>query len=368
MSNALPPGACIGIMGGGQLGRMLAMAAAQLGFKTHIYTDVPGPACDVATTSTIGAYNELERVSTFAKTVDVITYEFENVPVAAAKEAQKSVPVRPNGKTLEISQDRRLEKQFIRSLGLPVAAFATVQSAKDLTTAFDTITPPAILKTARLGYDGKGQVRINEPIDTANAGAIMDEVDNAPCVIERRVAFLIEISVLMVRGLDGRMQFYDCPVNTHRDGILDTSKVPSNLPEEISLRARDIAAEIASFLDYVGVLAVEMFYLGPEEAAEPLIVNEFAPRVHNSGHWTLDACAFSQFENHIRAVAGWPLGTIHRHSDAQMTNLIGEDVDNWCDLAREPDTCVHIYGKPETRKGRKMGHVTRLSPRKYEKT
>ncbi len=359
--SALPPRACIGILGGGQLGRMLATAAAQLGFKTHVYSDVFGPACQVTNTSTIAHYEDLESIATFAKAVDVVTYEFENVPVKAALEAQNFTPVRPSVKALEVAQDRQTEKQFIRSLGLPVAPYTTVENPSELLEGQNTLTLPAILKTARLGYDGKGQVPIDQAVDEQKAKAILEDVENAPCVLEQRIDFLFEVSVLIVRGLDGQVSTYDCPLNMHRNGILDTSIVPSKLPKAVQQHGFEIARTIAEALDYVGVLAVEMFYLG-EGNVETLMVNEIAPRVHNSGHWTLDACAFSQFENHIRAVAGWPLGSTHRHSDAKMTNLIGQDVDAWRELASEPNCCVHIYGKPETRKGRKMGHVTRLAP------
>jgi 5-(carboxyamino)imidazole ribonucleotide synthase len=359
VAKALPPGSTIGILGGGQLGRMLAMAAARLGLKCHIYSDVPGPAFDVVAHSTIGPFEDTSRIAEFARGVDVVTYEFENVPLAAAAAAGQAAPVRPGPKALAVAQDRLEEKRFVSSLGIPVAPFASIERVEDLNAAAQAIGGAAILKTRRLGYDGKGQVRIRA---AGELPAAFDAIRGAPAVLEGFVAFEYEVSVLAVRSLDGEIRYYDIPLNTHRDGILDTSTVPSPLPPAHAARACEIAASIATALDYVGVLAVEMFYMGAR-AAEPLVVNELAPRVHNSGHWTIDACLASQFENHIRAVAGWPLASTDRHSDAVMTNLIGHDVDAWATLAAEPATAVHLYGKPEARPGRKMGHVNRLKPR-----
>ena len=359
MRAPLPPGSTIGILGGGQLGRMLAMAAARLGLKCHIYSDASGPAFDVVAKSTVGAYNDLDAVARFASSVDVVTYEFENVPHDTAAAALRVAPVRPGAKALEVAQDRLVEKQFIAGLGLPVAPFAAVDDEASLKEATRALGLPAILKTRRLGYDGKGQVRLSSDTDSATA---LTAIGNAPAVLEGMVAFQFEVSVLCVRGLDGEVRFYDLPLNTHANGILDTSAVPSPLPPTAVARAHDIACRIAEALDYVGVLAVELFFVG-EGAAEPLVVNEIAPRVHNSGHWTIDACTVSQFENHIRAVAGWPLGPTHRHSDALMTNLIGNDVLAWKSLAAQTATGVHLYGKNDPRPGRKMGHITRLTPK-----
>jgi 5-(carboxyamino)imidazole ribonucleotide synthase len=355
---ALPPGSTIGIMGGGQLGRMLALAAAPLGLKCHIYSDVPGPAFDVAAASTVGAYEDTGKIRAFAATVDAVTYEFENVPLEAAAAAETVAPVRPGPKALAVAQDRLEEKTFIRGIGIPVAPFARVDDTPSAVEAIRAIGGHGILKTRRLGYDGKGQVRLNPGMD------IVDEFESlkrAPCVLEGLVPFAYEVSVLVVRAVTGEMRFYDIPVNTHKDGILDTSTVPAPLPVAGAARAREMAGAIAEALVYVGVLGVEMFYV--PGAAEPLVVNEIAPRVHNSGHWTMDACLVGQFENHIRAVAGWPLGPTDRHSDVTMTNLIGSDIDAWLSLAAEPDVAVHLYGKPEARPGRKMGHINRLKPR-----
>ena len=356
--SALPPGSTIGILGGGQLGRMLSLAAARLGLKCHIYSDVPGGACDVAAASTIGPFEDTARIRAFAEGVDVVTYEFENVPLAAAAAAEAVTPVRPGPKALAIAQDRLEEKTFISGLGIPVAPFAPVDSEGSFGPALDRIGETGILKTRRLGYDGKGQVRIKSASELAPA---FESLARAPSVLEGLVPFAFEVSVLVVRALSGETRFYDIPLNTHKNGILDTSTVPSPLPDAHAARARDIAGAIATALEYVGVLGVEMFYV--PNAAEPLVVNEIAPRVHNSGHWTMDACLASQFENHIRAVAGWPLGETGRHSDVTMTNLIGADVEAWQALAAEPGVALHLYGKPEARPGRKMGHVNRLRPR-----
>lgn len=356
--SALPPGSTVGILGGGQLGRMLSLAAARLGLKCHIYTDVRGPACDVAAASTTAPFEDTARVRTFAESVDVVTYEFENVPLAAAAAAEAVAPVRPGPKALQVAQDRLVEKTFIRDLGIPVAPFAAVDGPASFDAAMADIEGAGILKTRRFGYDGKGQMRVES---TADLPAAFDALASAPSILEGLVPFAFEVSVLIVRGLSGEKRFYDVPLNTHRNGILDTSTVPAPISATDAVRATELAAAIADALHYVGVLGVEMFYLGAD-AAEPFVVNEIAPRVHNSGHWTQDACFVSQFENHIRAVAGWPLGVTARHSDVTMTNLIGPDMDAWAALAAEPGAALHFYGKQDARPGRKMGHVNRLKP------
>jgi 5-(carboxyamino)imidazole ribonucleotide synthase len=357
----LPPGSTIGILGSGQLGRMLAMAAARLGLKTHVYCEASGPAFDVATEKTKAAFDDTAALAAFARTVDAVTYEFENVSVATARLLAGTVPVRPSAKALEVAQDRLAEKEFIAALSIPVAPFRPIDRGDDLRAALDHFGAPAILKTRRLGYDGKGQASLEPGGDIAAAWM---GVGAQPCVLEKRVAFACEISTLVVRGHAGELACYDSPRNAHERGILRRSVVPSGLPEADLVRAREIAGRIADALDYVGVLAVEMFHLGPDApAAERLMVNEIAPRVHNSGHWTIEACAVSQFENHMRAVAGWPLGSTERHSDAEMLNLIGKEALDWQRLAAEPGACLHLYGKREARDGRKMGHVTRLFPR-----
>jgi 5-(carboxyamino)imidazole ribonucleotide synthase len=355
----LPPGSTIGILGCGQLGRMLAMAAARLGLRTHVLCDTRGPAFDVATATTQAAFDDAAALADFARSVDVVTYEFENVRVETARLLAGSVPVWPPPIALEVAQDRLVEKRFIAGLGVPLAPFEAVDNPEALGGALARLNAPAILKSRRLGYDGKGQASLAPGGDIAAAWAA---VGANPSVLERRVAFRCEISALIVRGRDGQMACYDCPLNIHEHGILRRSVVPSGLPDADLAEARAIARRIAEALDYVGVLAVEMFHLGPDApAGARLMVNEIAPRVHNSGHWTIEACAVSQFENHIRAVAGWPLGATERHSDAEMANLIGEEADAWLALAAEPGTCLHLYGKHQARPGRKMGHVTRLT-------
>ena len=357
----LPPGSTIGILGSGQLGRMLAIAGARIGLKTHIYCEERGPAFDVAARTTRGSFADKAALSAFAATVDAVTYEFENVPIETARHLAELVPVRPGVKALEVAQDRLTEKTFIAGLRIPVAPFRQIDGPDELGAALEAFAAPAILKTRRLGYDGKGQASVRP---SGDATAAWDAVGREPAVLEKRIDFSLELSALVVRDVAGALAFYDCPVNKHEGGILRRSAVPSGLPVEDLARAQQIAATIATALDYVGVLAVEMFHAGPgAPGPERLLVNEIAPRVHNSGHWTIEACAVSQFENHMRAVAGWPLGTTERHSNAEMVNLIGKDALAWRELAAEPGACLHLYGKREARDGRKMGHVTRLSAR-----
>jgi len=362
VAEALRPGSTIGILGGGQLGRMLALAAARLGLRSHIYCpDAESPAFDVAAARSVAGYDDPRALAAFAQSVDVVTYEFENVPVAAVEQLLPSVPVRPNARALAVSQDRRHEKAYLAELGIPTAAFAPFDDRPSLDRALGAIGLPAVLKTRRLGYDGKGQAVIRWADE---AGAALEAMRGAPAILERRVRFTREISVIGVRGLDGRVATYDPVENVHRDGILATSTVPSRIADAVAEKACALATTLMTALDYVGVLGVELFVTGEGEEAE-LLVNEFAPRVHNSGHWTEDACAVSQFENHIRAIAGWPLGPTARHADAVMTNLIGAEVEGWRRLAAEPGARLHIYGKRQMRAGRKMGHVNRLAPLGY---
>jgi 5-(carboxyamino)imidazole ribonucleotide synthase len=356
----LAPGATIGILGSGQLGRMLATAAARLGFKTHVYDETSGPAFDVATRTTTGAFDDAAALATFARKVDVLTFEFENVPLAAAERLAPLVPLRPSCHALNVAQDRLIEKAFVAALGIPVAEYRRVDSAADAEAALADLAAPSILKTRRLGYDGKGQASLRPGEDV---GAVWRSIGARPAVMEKRIEFEAEISALVVRGASGALAYYDCPVNRHKGGILRRSAVPSGLPDGDLEAAQTIAAKIADALGYVGVLAVEMFYAGARAPPRArLIVNEFAPRVHNSGHWTIEACGVSQFENHIRAVAGWPLGSTARHADAEMENLIGGEALAWAELAAEPGACLHLYGKRDARAGRKMGHITRLKP------
>ncbi|MEQ8825092.1 MAG: 5-(carboxyamino)imidazole ribonucleotide synthase [Filomicrobium sp.] len=362
--NALPPGSVIGILGGGQLGRMLAMAAARLGLQVSIYSDHTGPAFDVASAHMVGDFSDLDKVRKWAETVDVITYEFENVPLDAAAAAAAVKPVRPGAQALEVAQDRLTEKTFIQNLGIPVAPFAAIDSAEDIPAALTQLGGHGILKTRRLGYDGKGQVRID---DVSQAETAFSEIGKAPAILEGLVGFDSEVSVILVRGLDKTSASYDIPLNDHENGILAKSTIPGPLNSDLEDQAAAMALKIADALDYVGVLAVEMFCSKKNENA-PLIVNEIAPRVHNSGHWTMDACAVCQFENQIRAVAGWPIGSTKRHSNATMTNLIGADAGTWHELASKSGSIVHLYGKNEARPGRKMGHVNRIFPKEVDQS
>jgi 5-(carboxyamino)imidazole ribonucleotide synthase len=356
----LPPGSSIGILGGGQLARMLAMAAGRLGLKTRIYCDEPNaPAFEVSAASTVGSYDDEAALAAFAATVAVVTCEFENVPAKALEAAERAAPVFPSAKSFAVAQDRLVEKDFIRDLGIPVAPYAAVDSLDRLRAALAEVKPPALLKTRRFGYDGKGQAPIARDSETESA---WNAVRGVPSLLEGLVRFEREVSVIVVRGQDGAMRFYDPVENVHQNGILAVSRVPAALSQTSAFEARRIAGAIADALGHVGVLCVEMFER--EGDTPPLLVNEIAPRVHNSGHWTIDACLVSQFENHVRAICGWPLGDTGRHSDAAMTNLIGSEVERWRELAAEHGTAVHVYGKQEVRPGRKMGHLTRLYPKR----
>lgn len=360
----IEPNGVIGILGGGQLGRMLALAAARLGLRTHIYTpEESSPAADVAHAVTIGGFADAEKLRAFGEVVNVVTYEFENVPAETVDilNAQQ-VPVAPGGRALAVAQDRLSEKQFVISLGARTAPFFPVDDLASLELGLKTVGRPAILKTRRLGYDGKGQTTIgaaNTDLaltwDDAKRKA-WEEIGARPSILEGFVDFAMEISVIGARGRDGSIKCYDAPQNIHEDGILRQSIVPAPTPDAAIKEALAIAARMLEALDYVGVIGVE-FFVGKSGG---VMVNEFAPRVHNSGHWTLDACAISQFEQHIRAVAGWPLGEPTRHSDCVMDNLIGDEVERWRELSREPNACIHLYGKRDAQSGRKMGHVTRL--------
>jgi len=357
LDRPLPPGSTIGILGGGQLGRMLALAAGQLGLKCHIFAPQgDNPAFQVAAAHTVAPYDDEAALARFAQAVGVVTYEFENVPAATAAFLDRLVPLAPNARTLEISQDRLTEKTFLAGLPVAVAPFAKVDSAGDLGAAIALTGSLSVLKTRRLGYDGKGQTRFAASDDPKAAFAT---IGAAPAILEGFVHFEREISVIAARGWSGEIAVYDVPENQHENHILRHSIVPARIGTATADAARDIAARIVSALDYVGVIGVEMF-VGKDER---LLVNEIAPRVHNSGHWTMDACAVSQFEQHIRAVAGWPLGDPSRHSDVVMTNLLGAEADRWREIAAEPGACLHLYGKSESRPGRKMGHVNRLTPR-----
>jgi 5-(carboxyamino)imidazole ribonucleotide synthase len=349
----------IGILGGGQLGRMLAMAAARLGIDAHIYCpDENSPAARVSAQATVAAYDDETALAAFADGVDAITTEFENVPAGCARFLAARRPVHPSADALEIAQDRVSEKAFLNDAGIGTAPWRSVDTLDDLTASLEAIGPRGILKTRRLGYDGKGQARLDGPEDVASA---FDDMNGAPAILEGLAAFEREISVIAARGTDGTVRCYDPGENRHSDGILRETRVPANIDAATRDEALSIAGRIVEALDYVGVIGVEMFAM-PDGA---LLVNEIAPRVHNTGHWTIEGCAISQFEQHVRAVCGLPLGDPARHSDAVMTNLIGGDVDAVPALLAEAGAAVHLYGKGDARPGRKMGHVTRLTPRAF---
>ncbi|MGF1500743.1 MAG: 5-(carboxyamino)imidazole ribonucleotide synthase [Paracoccaceae bacterium] len=353
-SEALPPGSRIGILGGGQLGRMLAMAAARLGFRAVVFDPAEDPPAAHLARHLRASFEDADALATFAAGVDVVTFEFENVPAATAEILARHAPVRPSPGTLAIAQDRVAEKQFLNQTGIATAPWAAVSGPGDLAAALGDIGCPAILKSRRFGYDGKGQAPIARPEDAA---AAWEAIGCQPAILEGRVGFDLEISVIAARGLDGRVVCYDPGANRHDGGILRETRVPAPIARPVLQDAVLSAGRIVTALDYVGVMGVEMFAVGRR-----LLVNEIAPRVHNTGHWTMEACLIDQFEQHIRAVTGWPLGDGRRHSDAVMENLIGSDIEGWANRAAE-DAALHIYGKSAARPGRKMGHITRLHPR-----
>lgn len=352
------PGAVIGIIGGGQLGRMSAQAAARLGFLVHVFSpEQDGPAAQVAARNTVAAYDDLAALRTFAEAVDVITFEFENLPASSLELLESLKPVRPGAKILAISQDRILEKQFLNDAGIATAPWAKVESLGELEAAVAKLGLPAVLKTTRLGYDGKGQAMLRTPKDLAPA---FERLSPKPLVLEGFVEFGAEISVMVARGVDGTVRCFDTVENRHKHHILDLTLAPAPLGPDILEEAQTIARVVAEKLKLVGLLGVEMFVT----AKGKVVVNEIAPRPHNSGHWTMDACPCGQFEMHIRAVAGLPLPPAVRHSDAVMKNLIGpDDIELWPQILATPGLIPHHYGKAEARPGRKMGHFNRLFPK-----
>jgi len=358
MSFPLPPNATIGIVGGGQLGRMSAMAAARLGYRCHVLTPEPdSPAEQVSAGVTHGEYEDPRALKAFAAAVDVITFEFENVSAEGLDLLASLKPVRPSPAILRISQDRAAEKGFLNAAGIATAPWLAVQKIAELHAAAARLGFPCVLKTTRLGYDGKGQALLRTPADLVAAyGALAPK----PFILEGFVDFAAEISVVVARGADGALSAFDAVENRHRDHILDRTLAPAPIAETIAAEAQSIARRVAKALDLVGLLAVEMFVDGFGR----VLVNELAPRPHNSGHWTLDACPASQFELHVRAVAGLPLPPAWRHSDAVMKNLVGpEEAALWPAILASRGLIPHFYGKAEARPGRKMGHVTRLFPK-----
>lgn len=354
--SALKPADRIGILGGGQLGRMLALAAARLGLDVVIFDPDPDcPAGRVAAQLVCAPYEDLAAVARFAASVQAVTFEFENVPVDSAREAARHAALRPGAQALETAQDRVTEKTFLNAHGAQTVAFRPVASAQDARDAMDALGAPAILKTRRFGYDGKGQAVVRSADEAA---AAFERFESRPAILEAFAPFRRELSIVAARGADGAVRAYPVSENRHADGILRESFAPARISACAAAEADRIARAILDALDYVGVIAVELFEL--EDGS--LRVNEIAPRVHNTGHWTMDACAASQFEQHVRAVAGWPLGDPSALRSARMINLIGSEAGDWPRWLAEPGANLHLYGKREAREGRKMGHVTLTGP------
>ncbi len=354
----LKPGATVGVLGGGQLARMLACAGARLGLKTHVFApEADSPAFDVCAARTIAAYDDEQALAAFAAAVDVVTYEFENVPARTAALLAGLRPVRPSPAALAATQDRLVEKELLAELGIATAPYMRVDDAGAMARAVAQFGRPSILKTRRFGYDGKGQALVREGADLA---VTFRSLGGGPAILEAVVPFSREVSVVAARGIDGAFAAYDVCENRHENHILKLTTAPARIAPQTAERAVGLARRIAEALDYVGVLAVEMFVV-ETAAGEELRVNEIAPRVHNSGHWTLDGALTSQFEQHMRAVAGWPLGaTDRRGREVEMENLIGEEALAYDAVLREKGACLHLYGKAQARPGRKMGHVTRI--------
>jgi 5-(carboxyamino)imidazole ribonucleotide synthase len=358
----LAPGGTIGIVGGGQLGRMTALAAARLGYRAHVFaTEADSPAEQVSAAATVASYEDDAALDRFAAAIDVATFEFENIPADAVRRVAAAKPVMPRPEILEIAQDRLTEKDFLRGIGVATTDYREIADAASLGQALAEMAhipgDRAVLKSARMGYDGKGQFTVDAATAPQEAWRRMGGPRG---ILERFVDFRCEVSVIVARGADGATVIYPPVENRHINHILDTTIAPASLPPETARAAETIARDIAARLDLVGVLAVEMFVTRDGG----LLVNELAPRPHNSGHWTIDACATSQFEQLVRAICGLPLGSTERHSDAVMKNLIGDEVEKWRDAVADPAARLHLYGKRATRPGRKMGHVTRLLPRK----
>lgn len=356
----LPPGSTIGIIGGGQLGRMTALAAAPFGYRCHVFTpEIDSPTEQVCDAATIAAYDDKQALEAFAAAVDVVTFEFENVPFESVQLLESLVPVRPGWNVLRVSQDRLVEKDFINGLGIPTTPYRAIKSVEDLTNAILEIGAPSVLKTSRLGYDGKGQTMIKPDTDPAEAwAAIKPEASGGEAILEAFVDLAMEVSVIVGRADNGDWAAFPTVENRHKNHILDTTHAPAPVSDQLDKQAQQAACKIAEALGVVGLLAVEMFITTDGE----LMINEIAPRPHNSGHWSMDACNCCQFEQFVRAVAGLPLGATDRHHDAIMQNLIGDDIEQWRDAVAENNAHVHVYGKAEARAGRKMGHINRLYP------
>lgn len=353
----LPPGSVIGMLGGGQLGRMMALAAARLGLRLHVYCPDPlSPAFEVAHAHTVADYDDEAALAAFAATCDVVSYEFENVPARAAEIIAERCPLYPDARALAISQDRIAEKRFISGIGIEVAPFQAIDTPADFEAAVAQCGLPAIIKTRRFGYDGKGQRKV---ADRAELTAAFTALGGGDLIAEGLVDFALEMSVIVVRGADGTVRVYAPGENIHVNHILKETRVPARVSAATLAAAAALGRQLAEALAYVGVLGVELFVVRGA-AGERLIVNEIAPRVHNSGHWTEDGAVTSQFENHVRAIAGWPIGSVDTLAPTVMENLIGADADAWATIVADPEARLHLYGKTESRPGRKMGHVNRL--------
>ncbi|MEQ7154469.1 5-(carboxyamino)imidazole ribonucleotide synthase [Brevundimonas aurifodinae] len=353
----LAPGSTIGILGGGQLGRMLSQAAGRLGFDVVILDpEDNSPAGRVSRGQIVAAYDDPTALNVFGRVCDVVTFEFENVPATSMERlAEAGALVAPGPVALAVTQDRVEEKTFLNGVGAATVAFAAIDSLDDLTAALDTLGTPSVLKTRREGYDGKGQVWIKSP---RQAEAAFEAIEGRPAVLEARADFARELSIIAARGRDGAVAVYPLGENRHAGGVLRTTLAPAVVDARTERRARAIARAVMEGLEYVGVIGIELFDLGNGQ----LLVNEIAPRVHNTGHWTQDGCVCDQFEQHIRAVAGWPLGPTAAHARVEMQNLLGEEVEQWSKLAAKADARLHLYGKTEARPGRKMAHVNRVRP------
>ena len=359
-SARINPGSTLGVLGGGQLGRMFAMAARRLGYRVHtLAPEHDTPTGQIADVEVVSSYDDTDRVREFAKQVDVVTFEFENVPAAAAAAAAEVAIVRPSGAALEVAQNRLREKHFLVQAGLPVVPFAEVRTEADLVAALQAIGRPSVLKTAALGYDGKGQVALTDGVDPL---AAWDKLGRAECVLEQFIELEREISVIGARGVDGATSFFEPFDNTHQNHILDLSVAPSDMPANLAFDAIEITRTVLEGLDYIGILCIEFFV----SKSGALLVNELAPRPHNSGHLTFEACRTSQFEQQVRAVCGFPLGATDLLQPAAMVNLLGDlwanGEPNWAAVLSMPDVKLHLYGKGTPRPGRKMGHLTVLAP------
>ncbi|MEE2931977.1 MAG: 5-(carboxyamino)imidazole ribonucleotide synthase [Pseudomonadota bacterium] len=352
----IKPGSVIGILGGGQLGRMISIAAARLGYRCHIFSDVAdSPAGQVSDTVTVASYSNFETLEFFADSVDVVTMEFENIPEEPVSYLDQRTLVRPSPKVLSVAQDRLVEKNFMNSIGVETTPYVAIQTLSDLVDGVSKLGLPSVLKTTRFGYDGKGQSRLR---DTSDIGGAFTKLREQQGILEQWVPFTLEISVIVARSSDGEIISYGPVENRHVNHILDTTIVPARISQGVASKAEKIARKVAEKLNLVGLLAVEMFVTSDGK----VLVNEIAPRPHNSGHWTIDACKVCQFQQLIRAICGLPLGSPERLFDAEMKNLIGDDVNHWADSIINPDARLHLYGKSEIRSGRKMGHVTQLKP------